>query len=267
MKNIHVIPTSQPSRLAYYQESTSYNKPILQIVKFGSSDYKYQNIYITSDEEIKEGDFWLYICPINGLDYGDNGNPIVKNNLPNSWFEKLHDKNNYKKIILSTDQDLIKDGVQAIDDGFLEWFVKNSSCEEVEVEFDYNSYKLGKVKYRCYKIIIPKEEIKQLTDLEIAIKLEEIQRAESEKETLEEIFKETASKYAEEENSSYTNDYYGFINGAIEGVKWQKEQDKNKYSEEEVIELLNKREDCINQTSSIFEYTTAKDWFEQFKKK
>jgi hypothetical protein len=36
------------------------------------------------------------------------------------------------KIILTTDQDLIKDGVQAIDDEFLEWFVKNPSCEEVE---------------------------------------------------------------------------------------------------------------------------------------
>jgi hypothetical protein len=39
------------------------------------------------------------------------------------------------------------------------------------------------------------------------------------------------------------------------------------YSEEEVIELLNKREDCINQTSSILDYTSTKEWFEQFKKK
>ena len=37
-----------------------------------------------------------------------------------------------KKIILTTDKELIKDGVQAIDDDFLEWFVKNPSCEEVE---------------------------------------------------------------------------------------------------------------------------------------
>jgi hypothetical protein len=38
------------------------------------------------------------------------------------------------KIILTTDQDLIKDGVQAIDDEFLEWFVNNTSCEEVEIK-------------------------------------------------------------------------------------------------------------------------------------
>jgi hypothetical protein len=30
-----------------------------------------------------------------------------------------------KKIILTTDLDLIKDGVQSIDNEFLEWFVKN----------------------------------------------------------------------------------------------------------------------------------------------
>lgn len=40
----------------------------------------------------------------------------------------------YKKIILTTDQDLIKDGVQAIDDEFLEWFVANPSCKFVEVQ-------------------------------------------------------------------------------------------------------------------------------------
>jgi ribosomal protein S18 acetylase RimI-like enzyme len=48
--------------------------------------------------------------------------------------------------------------------------------------------------------------------------------------------------------------------------KYGFEKQEERYSEEEVIELLNKREDCINQTSSIFDYTSAKDWFEQNKK-
>lgn len=38
------------------------------------------------------------------------------------------------KIILTTNKLLIKDGIQAIDDEFLEWFVNNSSCEYVEVK-------------------------------------------------------------------------------------------------------------------------------------
>jgi len=54
-----------------------------------------------------------------------------------------------------------------------------------------------------------------------------------------------------------------FVDGMVKGAKWQQERS---YSEEEVIELLNKREDCINQTSSIFDYTTATEWFKQFKK-
>jgi hypothetical protein len=71
-----------------------------------------QHIYITNDEEIKEVD-WVYSI----------------------WDKKIKRAIKYikdalflKKIILTTDQDLIKDGVQAIDDDFIEWFVKNPSC-------------------------------------------------------------------------------------------------------------------------------------------
>jgi hypothetical protein len=60
-----------------------------------------------------------------------------------------------KKIILTTDQDLIVDGIQAIDDEFLEWFIKNNSCEEVEIE-DY-----GTLYNFRYLILIPQEEPKQ----------------------------------------------------------------------------------------------------------
>jgi hypothetical protein len=74
------------------------------------------------------------------------------------------------KIILTTNKFLIKDGVQAIDDNFLEWFVKNPSCEYVKLKSihgkkwkDYEYYKewhKDKVPDWAwdYKIIIPKEE-------------------------------------------------------------------------------------------------------------
>jgi hypothetical protein len=71
------------------------------------------------------------------------------------------------KVILTTNKLLIKDGVQAIDDEFLQWFVKNPSCEFVDIE----SYKIDKewdekhtqfnpiypMKNK-YKINIPQEE-------------------------------------------------------------------------------------------------------------
>jgi hypothetical protein len=117
-----------------------------------NNGFKPQNIYITSDEEIKEGD-WFH------LDMSDNDRPDEIHQMgtnkrsktgginfsePNSWTRSC------KKIILTTDQDLIKNGVQAIDDEFLKWFVKNPSCEEVEVD--------SFVKYNpiVYQIILPK---------------------------------------------------------------------------------------------------------------
>lgn len=130
MKNLHLIPTDKPSRLHEYDllSPLGLSKEPLQW-RLG------RNIYITSVEEIKEGD-WIYneyqktiykFCIGSGIGL-------------------------CKKIILTTDQDLIKDGVQAIDDDFLEWFVKNPSCEEVEVKKFYGFAE-------DYLIIIPQEKV------------------------------------------------------------------------------------------------------------
>jgi hypothetical protein len=118
-----------------------------------------QYIYITSDEKIKELDWFLNI----------KSGAIGQHNGSESLLFK-----NYRKIILTTDQDLIKDGVQSIDDDFLEWFVKNPSCEEVEVEKekvlvgwepDYTYEDIGiegsKNVYQYFYKIIPQKETKQ----------------------------------------------------------------------------------------------------------
>lgn len=48
------------------------------------------------------------------------------------WY--LQSDTGYKEILLSTDDLLIKDGVQAINDEFLEWFCsKNRKVDFVEV--------------------------------------------------------------------------------------------------------------------------------------
>jgi len=51
----------------------------------------------------------------------------------------------------------------------------------------------------------------------------------------------------------------GVVYGIIEGAKWQQEQDKNKFSEEEVLQLLL---DCRGENPIDIE-----KWFEQNKKK
>ena len=142
MKNLYLIPTDKPSRLHLGNSGL-----ILCDLIFNSGTINSQNIYITNDEEIKDGEYGL-----------SKLNEVVR-------FGKKFNTLLYKKIILTTDQDLIKDGVQAIDDSFLEWFVKNPSCEEVETVFacrGFNGTIPNLIPIGEYKIIIPKEEVKQI---------------------------------------------------------------------------------------------------------
>jgi hypothetical protein len=161
MKNIHILPTDKPSR--YWMTRLGNLTRCHDIKPIKEALGNNVNIYITSNEEIKKGDWVLYT---NGIKIHcqkiDNKEDVELANIENSGV---------LKIIVTTDQDLIKDGVQAIDDDFLEWFVKNSGCEEVEVVRDskqsINSRGFTHILWLDYKIIIPKEEPKQ----ELSIRL------------------------------------------------------------------------------------------------
>ena len=50
----------------------------------------------------------------------------------------------------------------------------------------------------------------------------------------------------------------------IEGANWQA---KRMYTEEEVIRILDKREDYLGTELNIIDYLTNKEWFGQFKTK
>jgi hypothetical protein len=139
-KNLWLIPTDKPSRLYLFEERLILGD--LVTVVFKNSGAVNQHIYITSDEEIKDGEYCI-----------TKTNEVIR-------FKKSYTQGFlYKKIILTTDQDLIKEGIQAISDEFLEWFLNNSNCEEVEVEG--HIYK-GQDETE-YKIIIPREEPKYIT--------------------------------------------------------------------------------------------------------
>ena len=239
MKNVHVLPTPNPSYL-YKMSDGSLN--ISDLFEGGNSAWKNQNIYITSDEEIIGGKEWF-------LDLTDNS--LFKNQVDEPMSKVLFP--NCKKIILTTDRDLIKDGVQAIDDNFLEWFVENPSCEEVEIVYDYfqinqdNPVTRGSTALvQQYKIIIPKEEHKQ------------------------ETLKEAAERY--ENKDQHKRSKLDFI----EGAKWQHAR---MYSEEDLREAYFS---AIKSTGEGWngEYTGGNNpnieevfgvefetWKEQFKKK
>jgi hypothetical protein len=218
MKNIHVLPTEKPSRLHKIENEWGLTH------NANSNPFaKQQNIYITSDEYI-------------GLSYYLDGNLVRKGVVDDKEYWEV--RKDYKKIILTTDQDLIKDGVQAIDDEFLEWFVKNPSCEEVEVKFNNRGItgaeKILKT-FGEYKIIIPRT-TQQIINEDYAGGLEMGQiplNEEPKQETLEEVaenYKINIIKSGRSHRVEYTQQIkLDFIAGA----KWQQEQDKNKYSEEE----------------------------------
>ena len=221
MKNIHALPTDKPSKIgqSIFDKSLYFN-PIFNY-KLEKERVIPQNIYLTSDEEIEEGD-WFYNP--RWKEIGINYNP-----------------DGCKKIILTTDPDLINDdGVQAIEDEFLEWFVQNPSCDFVEVERGYlgmggfckSSEIISKDKIH-YKIIIPKEEPKQ--ELEEAALRFYPKVITDPYDPSEDLLKEERTIF-------------------IEGAKWQQERS---YSEEEVLELLRK---------AHFVEQNIDEWFEQFKK-
>ena len=223
MKNIHILPTDKPSRLRINPKG----KLILSNIPIGSKG-ETQNIFITSDEEIKEGDWF----------YSDDTNII-------SRYLYILPVKEVKKIIMTSDPNLIKDGVQAIPDDFLEWFVKNPNCEFVETLFHYpticdeGDYSLN---LGYWTIIIPKEEHKQETVEEAAEKW---------------VFETNSHKWSNNDNSAGDN-YGSFLNGA----KWQAER---MYSEEEVKKLLISCKDrfCGGDLEDYHSDSEVIEWFKK----
>ena len=277
MKNIHIIPTqNNKSKLAVYHYEGSKNIKIgelgLQINNtIGWTNYwSPRELNITSDEEIKKGD-WYFTLDSKRVD---------KSIGVLDGFSPIH-----KKIILTTDQDLIADGVQAIDDEFLEWFAKNLSCEVVEVNWvktpDGIFYHQENVPYGCYKIIIPKEE---LTKDEIDKFF--VDMVCNPKEPKQETLEEAAER--EYPHSLYENDWNALQNRKrkefIKGAKsdaaksyWYsifkqnpqsaKCRQERMYSEEEVKTIIN---DIVEKHCTYFRQETKDsvklEWFKKFKK-
>jgi hypothetical protein len=269
-KSLWLIPTEKPSRLVL--DTVNKNLFLTTTKDFGTKIMQFQNIYITSNEEIKEGDW--YIDRLNIVQKSE----IVKDSMllgknqsigamNIKGYDKWSSQYNSKKIILTTDEQLINDGVQSIDDEFLEWFVKNPSCEFVEVDKipDLQSY--NEKTNNCelvYIIIIPQEEPKQCCDSGIVddfcintLKCKhaiEISKQETLEEAAENFVKVKQFRTEEKDKTRL----YSFIQGA----KWQAER---MYSEEEVISLLNDfaQHLIFNKNSSL----NIIEWFEQFKKK
>ena len=255
MKNIHLIPTDKPSRLIYndanqlcYQSNKSFKNDRKSMYR------KKFIIYITNDEKIKVGD---YIIELDGNEVFRSKGVMGKND----WC---------KKIILTTDYQLIEDGIQAIDDEFLEWFVKNPGCESVEVSYEvlkpFQSIDKGYILRLPDTDVLekPKQDLeKEMFDLEQELDIPSHLRWHNSKpkqETLEEAAEKYAKQFDYAEDSSPLIDF-------IAGAKWQQER---MYSEEDMREaFIAGGNSCIEEDDvygSLYD-AYMEDWFEQFKKK
>jgi hypothetical protein len=292
MRNLHLIPTDGISKIFYIAENFHLEKG--QLIEPKS----YHNIYITSDEEIKKGDWFYFPIEIIG---NERGHKYVSNDW--SKFSDILYSSYAKKIILTTDQDLIANGVQEIDDDFLEWFVKNPSCEYVEtVKVPYHdgsgySYLLG----------IPQEEsnINKLSNCDLPnfsinrpifdklSSLKEEPRTGSLTECIKSVIDnqlETISELQEEFNHETLEEvsfrlYPRLINDPynpmeddnkewreefIKGAEWQAER---MYSEKEAKKLAFDFYYDMSHKLGVPEYLITENsanvdvWFKQFKKK
>lgn len=290
MKNIHVLSTNKPSRLHYSKIKNNDKISYKLVLKKEFSKCNdgllsgQRHIYITSDEKIKRGDWY-----------------IADNKLYRASVDHMPELYTYscKKIILTTDEDLIKDGVQEIDDEFLEWFVKNPSYEWVDViplrksSGYYDENEIWHWDFLAYKIIIPKRKYKQETLEEAAEKLyskTKNQVIDFANELRKEGFLKGAKWQQEQEQSnenSWFNEYQEVENYIIKRIgdkfleaspekyniaseatiallenNWKQEKS---YSEEEVYTLLN---DALWDLSKMgYDQKKLDEWFEQFKKK
>ena len=104
MKNLHVLTTENQSRLRYNIITKIWE--LNEFPKYHTDIKSTHNIYITSDEEIKMQD-WCITAKGNLLQMIEGDTAL--------GFALL----GCKKIILTTDQDLIADGIEQISEDVL----------------------------------------------------------------------------------------------------------------------------------------------------
>jgi hypothetical protein len=263
MKNLHLIPTDKPSRLIKNNHSQ-----LLLTIQTLPLDREIgcfpQNIYITSDEEINQQTEPCWCI----------------NTIKNTWDADLiyyqgsmpqYHYVGFKKIILTTDQDLIKEGVQAIDDEFLEWFVKNLNCESVRVEKWASLAECG----YSYHITIPQEEPNQLNPKDFGLPqlgtkefnnlAMEMFGGKPKQETLEEALNKLKLEH------TVLNLYPSNMlkNVAELGAKWQAERNYSEAIEfAEWIRIKDFQTTSKNNWIGLdMKYYTTQELFEEFKKK
>lgn len=108
MKNMHLFPTDLPSRL--YEFGGQFH-----LHETPQENFISYNIYVSTNEPVQTGD-WGYLYDADVVTKY-TGTPV----------------GHTYKVVFSNDSKLIEDGVQALPEEFLQWFIKNQSIDRVKV--------------------------------------------------------------------------------------------------------------------------------------
>jgi len=128
MKNVHLITTEKESNL--YRNLLTNNMFVLStklLMNVSESNRENKFIYITNDEIIREGNYYLMCWSKDNI-----------LNKPIKADKNVKLQSSCLKIVLTNNPDLITEGVQEISEEFLKQFV-TSPVDYVEVE-EFNGY-------------------------------------------------------------------------------------------------------------------------------
>ena len=168
-QNIYIFETNKPSKII---GATIYSLELLSEVNDESMSAwnVNKNIYITFKENFKVGGYFLpkgHLHPHKLKEFNKvSGDLESENGL-------CYDITKCDAIVLTTDEDLIKDGVQAIDDKVLEWIIKNPTCKFAKVEKvvkDISTRVSDDIKYPNLEVVFYEVEIPKKIDFNQIIK-------------------------------------------------------------------------------------------------
>jgi hypothetical protein len=116
-------------RLVFLKKKSALTKKKIYIID--------EKIYIASDEQFTEGD-WVFNS--HKVEFAPQVYEMPPHPIEEKWWDE-EELSTTKKIIQTTDQQLIVHGVQAIDEEFLKWCVKNPPSDEIEIESNLKNLK------------------------------------------------------------------------------------------------------------------------------
>lgn len=174
MRNIFLLPTKDgvDSDLFYHclvgcektlQYKTEDKIRRKEMIKAGINQPQF--VYITCDNAVLNKDWFIFnaankLLLLQAKQVKNNIIIIDYNNEVGSWIDSKY----CHKVALTNDPALIKDDVQQVSIDFMQWYIKNHTCEYVNViNNDYLLWKNSNVDKlaECYSILIPQEESKQ----------------------------------------------------------------------------------------------------------